>query len=60
MPVLKIKQHDEKREIEFELQYQRSLTVQQRIAMLEERRKFIQQQLEAYGHRKPFEIIKRS
>ena len=60
MAVLKLEQDDEIREIEFELQYHKSLTVQQRIAMLEERRKIIQQQLEAYGHRKPFEIIKRS
>ncbi|MCJ7812000.1 hypothetical protein MUP95_01600 [bacterium] len=60
MAVLKIEQHDEEREIAFELAYQKTLTVQQRLDMLEERRTFFQRQLLRYGHRKPFEIIKRS
>ena len=59
MPILILEKDDEEREIEFELEYQNSLTTQQRINMLEEKRKFIQQQLSRYGHRKPFEIIKR-
>ena len=60
MPILVVDKDDEEREIEFELEYQQSLTTQQRIVLLEEKRKFIQQQLSRYGHRKPFEIIKRS
>ena len=60
MPILILDRDDEAREMEFELEYQQSLTTQQRIALLEEKRKFIQQQLCRYGHRKPFEIIKRS
>ncbi len=60
MAVLKLEKHNEKREITFELAYQKTLTVQQRLDMLEERRKFFQQQLLKYGHRKPSEIVKRS
>jgi len=60
MPILKLKHHDEDRELEFELEYQKTLTVQQRFEMLEERRRFFQQQLLRYEYRKPFEIIKRS
>ena len=60
MVVLKLEKHDEEREIVFELAYQKSLTLQQRLDMLEERRVFFQQQLLKYGHRKSFEILKRS
>ena len=60
MSILKLKEHDEEREIEFELAYQKQLTVRQRFEMLEERKRFIIRQLEKYGHRKPFAIIKRS
>ena len=60
MPILLLENDDEAREITFELEYQKSLTTQQRISILEEKRKFIQQQLSSYGHRKPSEIIKRS
>ena len=49
MPILVLDKDDEEREIEFELEYQQSLTTQQRIALLEEKRKFIQQQLSRYG-----------
>ena len=60
MVVLKLENHDEEREIEFELAYQKTLTVQQRIDMLEERRKFFQQQILKYGYRRPTEVVKRS
>lgn len=60
MPILKIQEHDKDAEIEFELAFQRSLTVQQRFAMLEERRIATLKQLVRYGYRKPFEITKRS
>ena len=60
MAILKLKEHDEEREIEFELEFQKQLTIQQRFEMLEERKKYIIKQLEKYGHRKPFEIVKRS
>jgi len=60
MAILKLKEHDEEREIEFELEFQKQLTIQQRFQMLEERKKYIIKQLEKYGHRKSFEIVKRS
>jgi hypothetical protein len=60
MAMLILDKNDEKREIEFELEFQRTLTLQERISMLEERRRFIQQQMSKYGNRRSFEIIKRS
>jgi hypothetical protein len=59
-PILKLDHDDEERELEFELEYQRSLTVQQRYEMLFKKMKEINQMLEKYGHRKPFEITKRT
>jgi hypothetical protein len=60
MPILKLDHDDEERELEFELEYQRSLTFEQRFSMMLRRMKEINQMLEKYGHRKPFEIIKRT
>jgi hypothetical protein len=57
--ILKLEDHDEEREIEFEIEFLKNLTVQERFKMLEERRKFFQKQLSKYEHRKSFEIIKR-
>jgi hypothetical protein len=59
-PILKLDHDDEERELEFELEYQRSLTFEQRFSMMLRRMKEINQMLEKYGHRKPFEIIKRT
>jgi len=59
MPILKLDHDDEERELEFELEYQRSLTVQQRYEMLFRRMMEINQMLEKYGYRKSFEITKR-
>ena len=60
MPVLKLDSDQESQEIDFELQYQQSLTLDERIAMLEERKTHFLKQLIDHGHRKPVEIIKRS
>jgi hypothetical protein len=60
MAILKLAQPDEEREIDFTIESQQKLTVQQRFSMLEERKKAFLEQLIRYGHRKPFEIIKRS
>jgi len=58
-PVLKLSEHDEKKEILFELKYQLSLTTRQRFEMMMKKSKEIKDLLEKSGHRKPFEIIKR-
>ena len=59
-PVLKLREHDEKKEILFELKYQLSLTTRQRFEMMTKRSKEIKELLEKSGHRKPSEIIKRT
>jgi hypothetical protein len=60
MPVLKMDSDQESQEIEFELAYHRSLTLNERIAMLEERKIHFLKQLIDHEHRKPVEIIKRT
>ncbi len=56
-PVLKLREHDEKKEILFELKYLMSLTTRQRFEMMMKKSKEIKDLLEKSGHRKPFEII---
>jgi hypothetical protein len=58
-PILKLESNDEDKELEFELDYQLSLTTQQRFEMMFEKSRFLAQLLLDYGHRKPVEIIKR-
>jgi len=60
MAILKLQHHDEEKEIEFELAYHQSLTLDERIAMLEERKAQFLKQLIDHGHRKPVEIVKRT
>ena len=57
--ILKLKNHNPKKEIEFELKYLSSLTVKERFEMMLKKSKEIINLLEKNGHRKPFEIIKR-
>ena len=59
-PILKLDHDDPERELEFELEYQRSLTTEQRFEMMLMWMKYLNEMLEKYGHRKPFEIIKRT
>ena len=59
-PVLKLREHDEKKELLFELKYQMSLTTRQRFEMMMKKSKEIRDLLEKSGHRTPFEIIKRT
>ncbi len=59
-PVLKLKRHNEEKEIFFELKYQLSLTTRQRFEMMFKKTKEIISLLEKSGYRKPFEIIKRT
>jgi hypothetical protein len=60
MPILKLNKDDEQKELDFELEWQRQLSVTDRFALLEEKRRTMLQQLIDHGHRKPAEIIKRS
>ena len=60
MPVLKLDRDDEDREWEFEIRFQLSLSVQQRLAMMEEASRYLWTQLEKHGQRKAFEVIKRT
>jgi hypothetical protein len=57
--VLKFKEHDEKHEVEFELEFLKSLTVQQRFEMLEEKNQFIKSFLYKENDRKATKVTKR-
>ena len=59
-PILKLKRHNSRREIEFELKYLKSLTVKKRFEMMFKKTREMIGLLEKSGHRKPFEIIKRT
>jgi hypothetical protein len=58
-PIHKIGPDDEVDELELELEYQRSLTVEQRYKMMMAASRTILRMLIDNGHKKPFEIIKR-
>ena len=57
---LMLNNDDQDRELEFEIEYQLSLTVEQRFRMMFQKSREIAEMLVSNGHRKPFEIIKRS
>jgi hypothetical protein len=59
MPVLKLANHDEKKEIDFGLNFLLSLTTSQRFTMMEEKSRYMKEMLYRNGHQKPAEIIKR-
>ena len=59
-PIWKLDADDEKKELEIELAYQRSLTTQQRFEMMFRKSREMAEMLERRGYRKPFEIVKRS
>ncbi|OIO32979.1 MAG: hypothetical protein AUJ70_04195 [Candidatus Omnitrophica bacterium CG1_02_40_15] len=58
--ILKLARHNTEKEIDFELKYLRSLSVKKRFEMMFKKTKEIVKLLERHGHRKPFEIIKRT
>ena len=58
-PMLKVKGNDEKKEFEFEIEYQLSLTAQRRFKMMFRKSREMLKMLVENGHRKPFEVIKR-
>ena len=58
--ILKLDRHNEKRELTFELRFQMSLTTRQRFEMMFKKTEEMRKLLEKSGHRKAFEIIKRT
>jgi len=58
--ILKLNRHNTKKEIEFELRFLKSLSVRERFEMMFKKTKEILSLLEKSGHRRPFEIIKRT
>ncbi len=58
--ILKLSQCDEERELEFELNYLASLTFEERLQMMRQKSREMLRQMVNYGHRRPFEIIKRT
>jgi hypothetical protein len=58
--VLKPAVDDEEKELEFELDYLSSLTFQERLKMMREKSREMLKQMIDHGHRRPFEIIKRT
>jgi len=51
-PILKLDDHDEKKEIEFELSYLLSLTLQERFQLMFKKSKELIDLLEKNGHRR--------
>jgi len=58
--ILKLKRHNAKKEIEFELRYLKSLSVRERFELMFKKTKEVVNLLEKYGHRGSFKIIKRT
>ena len=58
--ILALTEHDESEELEFELEYLRSLTFEERLEMMREKSKEMLRQMVDLGYRKPFEIAKRA
>jgi len=58
--ILKVSEHDEEKELEFELDYLRSLSFEERLYMMREKSREMLRQMVEHGYRKPFEIVKRS
>lgn len=56
-PILKRTEENNERELDFELEYQLSLTTQQRFEMMFKKSIEMAQMLKDPGHRKAFEII---
>lgn len=59
-PVLKLRCHNEKKEIDFELRYLKSLSVKQRFNLMMRKTREMTDLLEKSGYRRAFEIIKRT
>lgn len=60
MPILKLKRHNEEREINFELQYLKSLSLSQRFLFMLRKSREMKFLLKDRGYRKTVKIIKRN
>ena len=60
MPILKLEQDDESREIEFEIRYLNSLTTKERFLLMRKKSDEIKKMMRNRGYVKPFEIVKRA
>jgi hypothetical protein len=58
--ILKLSEDNESKELEFELEYLRSLSFEERLTVMRKKSKEMLKQLVELGYRKPFEIVKRS
>ncbi len=58
--ILKLSQSDEEKELEFELNYLASLTFEERLKMMKRKSREMLRQMVEHGHRRPFEILKRT
>ncbi len=59
MTILKIQEDDEDRELEFDLEFLRSLTTEERFRLMIEKSQQMAEALIRHGHRRPTEILKR-
>jgi len=60
MAILKLEKDDERREIEFELDYLVSLTTRQRFQMMMQKSREMTLLLRRNGHRKSTQVVKRT
>ena len=58
--ILKLDHDDPLKELEFELEFQSTLTLQQRFDMMVRTSQKLREMLIRNGHRKPVEIVKRT
>ena len=59
VPILKLEKDDPERELEFEIEWQRSLSTAERFRMMDEGSAWFLKLMIERGQKKPFEIIKR-
>ena len=60
MPVLKLEEDDEDKEIEFEIRYLKSLKIKERFLMMQKKSEEMKEMLSKHGYGKSAEIIKRA
>ncbi len=58
--ILKLPKADEEKELEFELDFLASLTFEERLKMMRQKSREMLRQMVEHGHRRPFEILKRT
>ena len=58
--ILKLSRPDEERELEFDLDFLVSLTFEERLKMMREKSREMLRQMVEHGHRRPFEVVKRT